>query len=65
MNRQAKRDAEHGTTVQTWEYVVQGLKPGTFTIPAQSIRFFDTNSRQYKTLKTEPLTITVTPSTRG
>ena len=61
----SKMSTLHGTTVQTWEYVVQGLKPGTFTIPAQSIRFFDTNSRQYKTLKTEPLTITYTPSTRA
>ena len=49
-------------TGKSWDYVIQGLKSGTFTIPAQRLTFFDTVSRHYKTLQTEPLTITYSPS---
>lgn len=45
---------------KAWEYIVQGLKQGTYTIPEQLFTYFDLNSRTVKTLKTKPLNITIT-----
>ena len=41
------------------EYVVQGLQPGDYEIPAQSIHYFDTTDRVYKTRKTVPLSLRI------
>lgn len=42
-----------------FEYIVQGLQPGSFEIPAQRFVFFDTTNRTYKELTTQPLMVTV------
>jgi len=44
-----------------WEYVVQGLKEGTFTIPQQRFTFYDTKTRSVKSLTSQPLSLTITP----
>ncbi len=41
------------------EYIVQGLQPGDYIIPAQTITYFDTQTGSYKTKTTTPLYITI------
>ena len=43
-----------------WEYVMQGLKEGAYTIKEQVFTYFDPVVRAIKQLKTKPLTITIT-----
>lgn len=43
----------------TAEYIVQGLQPGDYEIPAQSIYYFDTHTGSYKTKTTTPQFITI------
>src|SRR5581483_8503416 len=52
----------HGRTYTTFEYIVQGSQAGEWTLPSQEFTYFDTTTRKYRTLKTEPLVITITPS---
>ena len=47
--------------IKKWEYVLQGLKEGTYTIKEQPFTYFDTRSRSVKTLKTKPLKLTIEP----
>ena len=49
------------TFKKDFEYVVQGVKPGTYTIDAQEFTYFDIKQKVYKTLKSKPLKITITP----
>jgi len=65
-------DATKGT--KTFEYLIQIGTPGYHEIPAQSFVYFNTRDGEYKTLKTEPLSLTVrkpkvtsaaTPTTSG
>ena len=44
---------------KTFIYPFTVSKAGTYTIPALSFSFFDLSSERYKTLNTQPLTITV------
>lgn len=44
-----------------FEYIVQGIKDGTYEFAAQQFTYFDTKAREYKTLETDPLTITIKP----
>lgn len=44
-----------------WSYVIQAFEEGVFTIPAQTLTYFDPKARVYKTLRSQPLTLTVTP----
>lgn len=46
-----------------FEYIVQGLRAGTWQIPAQEYVIFDVKKKTYKTFKTQPLTITIKPNT--
>ena len=46
---------------KTFTYPFTVSKAGTYTIPAVSFSFFDPSSERYKTLNTQPLTITVIP----
>jgi hypothetical protein len=48
-------------TIRT-EFVLQGIKSGDYDIPAQKMCYFDTESRVYHILETEPLRLTVIPS---
>lgn len=43
------------------EYIVQGLQPGDYAVPAQTITYFDTATGSYKTKATTPLFITIMP----
>lgn len=49
-------------TVKKWEYILQGLKTGSYTIKEQKFTYFDTKTRSVKTLKTKPITLTITQS---
>jgi len=46
---------------RTFEYVVQGLEPGNWTIPEQTLTYFDTQTYHRKQLHTTPLSVTVIP----
>ncbi|MFI5333211.1 MAG: BatD family protein [Candidatus Babeliales bacterium] len=54
------QDAKGGQRKKSWEYIVQGLKPGTFEIPAQRFTYFDTKKRTVVTLATSPQSVTIT-----
>ncbi len=47
-----------------FEFIVQGLKVGTWEIPSQSFYYFDTKLRKFTTLNTVPLSITIMPTTK-
>lgn len=49
-------------TQKQFEYIIQGLSSGNFTIPEQQFTFFDPQTAQYKTIQSKPLTLTITPS---
>ncbi len=49
------------THKKDFEYVIQGVQPGTYTIEQQSFNYFDTRQKVYKTLRTKPVKITITP----
>lgn len=44
------------------ECIIQADKPGVYTIPAQSIYYFDPSVREYKKIESNELTLTITPS---
>lgn len=44
---------------KTIDYLLIPRDPGTFTIPAASLTYFDSNSNSYKTIRTQPYTIEV------
>ncbi|MBQ0022984.1 MAG: protein BatD [Prevotellaceae bacterium] len=48
-----------------FEYLAVPRHPGEYTIPAVKFVYFDTDSRSYKTLTTEPYTIKVNKSKGG
>ena len=47
-----------------FEFIVQGLKAGSWEIPPQSFYYFDTKKRSYVTLQTTPLAITIMPNAK-
>ncbi len=47
---------------KTFEYVVQIPKAGDWKIPSQSFTYFDTSSKRYQTIQSEPLDITIVSS---
>ena len=47
------------TGTREFEYLAVPRHPGKYTIPAAEFVYFDTGTHTYKTLKTEPYTITV------
>lgn len=42
-----------------FEFIVQGLENGEFTIESQKFTFFNTNKKNYETLKTDPIKLKV------
>lgn len=44
------------------EFIIQALKAGSFEIPAQRLCYFDTRTRTYQEIETQPINITVQPS---
>lgn len=47
---------------KSFEYIIQGMKPGSYEIPEQHFTFFNTETRTFETLKTNPLSITIIPN---
>lgn len=48
-----------GRYKKSCEYIVQGMQPGTWTIPAHIITFFNPELRDYKRIKTNSVTVTI------
>jgi hypothetical protein len=46
-----------------FEYVVQGLQAGKYTIEPQTFTYFDVRQKAYRTLKSKPIKIIITPGT--
>ncbi len=53
---------DNGTGIH-WDYIVQGLEEGLFTIPSQEITYFDPQTQSYTSLNTEELSLMITPGT--
>lgn len=51
----------HAHAGKRFEYIVQGLKVGSWEIPAQSFYYYDVKQRTYKELRSESIIITITP----
>ena len=47
-----------------FEYIVQGLRVGSWEIPSQSFYYYDVVQRAYKELHSTPITITVMPGAK-
>ncbi|HEV2601067.1 MAG TPA: BatD family protein [Candidatus Babeliales bacterium] len=45
--------------VVSFEYIMQGMKPGDWEIPSQTFTYFDIKTRNYITLSSEPLSVTI------
>jgi hypothetical protein len=58
-------DHEDGSYTDCFEYIIQGIKPGSWEIPAQHFTFFDIVSRRYSTLSCPPVVGTILPSSPG
>lgn len=54
---------DKNSSKKVFEYVIQGLRSGEYTIPAQQYVFFDREEKVYKTVVAEPVTLTITPGT--
>jgi hypothetical protein len=59
----SKNEYPHGHVV--FEYIVIPRKAETLTIPKQSFTYFDTTKREYKTLHSKPVTLTIKPGKNG
>jgi hypothetical protein len=59
----AVRDRIEGKRSQ--EYLVMAQQTGTFEIPPLSFSYFDPESHRYETVRTQPLSLTVTPGEAG
>ncbi len=50
-----------GVQRKIFEYIVQGIKPGSWVIPEQVFTYFDLGDHSYKQLKSNQLDLTITP----
>lgn len=50
-----------GNETKIFEFIVQGLQEGNFTIPAQELTYFDVRKRAYSTIKSTPLAVSLLP----
>ncbi len=48
-----------GWRKKIFEFVVQGMEPGEWNIPEQVFTYYDVMAKNYKTLKTSPLTLKI------
>ena len=51
-----------GISKKDFEYIIQGTKPGNYTIPAQELVYFDKEKHTYKKLISKPIKIIILPS---
>lgn len=49
---------------KSFEYIVQGMKPGNWVIPSQQFTYFDVTQGRYKTYTTSPIEVTIKPNAR-
>jgi len=54
-------DGNYKEGSRTFDFVIQGTEPGSWSIPAQKLIYFDTTDQRRKELQTTPLLVTVTP----
>jgi hypothetical protein len=54
-----KQDQQTGMIYKSFEYVIQGLEVGEYTLPSQEFIYFDLESEEYKTVESEPVDITI------
>jgi hypothetical protein len=59
------RETGSGHYKKSWEYIVQGLQPGSYEIPAQNFTYFDTKKRRLITMSTAPLSISIVPAEKA
>ncbi|KKP29323.1 MAG: hypothetical protein UR12_C0010G0040 [candidate division TM6 bacterium GW2011_GWF2_30_66] len=53
--------SKEGMKKKRFEFIVQGLGSGDVVIPSQTFTFFDTQTRQYKVLKSNPVNLNILP----
>ena len=53
------KELDQNNGIKTFEYVVQIAQPGESTIPSQTLVYFDTAFRVYKTVQSKPIVVTV------
>ena len=58
-SKRYQESAPNGATRYVIEYIIQALQPGSFTIPAQKITYFDISQRAYKTVQSFPLALQI------
>ncbi len=56
---QQKTAGAHGKPVTCFEYILQGIEPGNYTIPEQKIPFFNPAKQQYAMLTTKPIQLSI------
>lgn len=56
-----KKDDATTVNKKRFEYILHGLQAGAFIIPSQNFTYFDSVTRRYVTLHTQPLHVTITP----
>ncbi|OQA35902.1 MAG: hypothetical protein BWY54_00367 [Candidatus Dependentiae bacterium ADurb.Bin331] len=44
---------------KSWEYIVQGTRPGSITLLSQTFSYFDVMGKEYKKLTTKPVSLTI------
>ncbi|GAB4423482.1 MAG: BatD family protein [Bacteroidia bacterium] len=60
VSEQSSRDGGRLGGRRTYEYLVLPRNPGTFTLPVASFSYFDIAKEQYKTLRSDAFSLTVT-----
>lgn len=58
-SREYTTNPQGRSVIECVEYVIQGVKPGEWEIPAQTFTYFDVKTHQYKTLHTQPVLATI------
>ena len=53
-------NVDHGDR-KIFEYIIQAQEPGKLIIPSQKFTYFDPAAKEYKTLHTKPIELTITP----
>lgn len=56
---ESKSSIDQAKNKKTFEYIVQGIKPGRWSIPRQPFTYFDLNTRSIKTIESNALEIEI------
>jgi len=55
----SKKEGSIQSGTKTYEYVLHPQEAGNFVLPSQEITFFDTQKKQYRTIRTNSVTLTI------